>query len=49
MALKAYSLQNQILIELPGGTEYRIERRDGREGALWLVLTDSGYVPDNGG
>jgi hypothetical protein len=48
MAIKAYSLQNQILVELHGETAYRVERRDGCGGA-WHVLTDSGYVPDGAG
>ncbi|MDR1351669.1 MAG: hypothetical protein LBK05_00175 [Treponema sp.] len=46
--IKAYSLQTQVLIELPGSAACRLERRDGCGGA-WLVLTDSGFVPDGGG
>jgi hypothetical protein len=48
--IKAYSHQNQILVELPAG-QYRIERRygcDGNDGP-WNVLTDTGYVPDGDG
>jgi len=43
--LKAHSLQTQILIELSANREYRLERRDGCDG-VWLVFTDSGFVPD---
>jgi hypothetical protein len=45
--IKAYSLQTQILIDLNSGT-FRLERRDGC-GGVWLVLTDSGFVPDGEG
>jgi hypothetical protein len=45
--LKAYSLQTEILLKLPLNETYRIERRNGC-GGDWLVLTDSGYVPDSG-
>jgi hypothetical protein len=49
MVIKAYSLQTKILVELPDRTiSYRLERRNGC-GGPWLVLTDSGYVPDGGG
>jgi hypothetical protein len=45
--IKAYSLQTQILIDLNAGI-CRLERRDGC-GGPWLVLTDSGFVPDGEG
>jgi hypothetical protein len=45
--IKAYSLQIQILLDLNAGI-YRLERRDGCGGS-WLVLTDSGFVPDSEG
>ncbi len=47
MMLKAYSLQSQILIELPRNIQYRLERRNGC-GGEWLVLTDSGFLIDDG-
>jgi len=43
--LKAHSLKNQILVCLPEGSTYRLERRNG-SGGDWLVFTDSGYVSD---
>jgi hypothetical protein len=46
MAIKAHSLQTQILVILPAA-EQRLERRDGQ--GPWLVLTDSGYIPDGDG
>ncbi|MDR0583268.1 MAG: hypothetical protein LBG57_02820 [Treponema sp.] len=46
--MKAYSLQTQILVELPGPIVYRLERRDGCGGA-WLVLTDDGFILDDEG
>ena len=46
--IKAHSLQTEILIELPPGTSYRIERCVGCDGP-WQVLTDSGYVLDGDG
>ena len=49
--IKAYSLQTQILVVLPGNINYRLERKDSRGGkdGHWLVLTDSGYVPGSEG
>jgi hypothetical protein len=49
--IKAYSLQTQILVELPGDIAYCIERKNcvGGIDGEWLVLTDMGYVPDGGG
>jgi hypothetical protein len=47
--IKAYSLQTKVLIQLPDKTiQYRLERRDGC-GGVWLVLTDSGFIPDGEG
>ena len=44
--LRAHSLQTSVLIHFPDNTTiYRLERRDGA-GGDWLVLTDSGFVPD---
>ena len=46
--VKAKSLQIEILIEMPNkAMPYRLERRNGC-GGEWLVLTDSGFVPDGG-
>jgi hypothetical protein len=42
--MRAQSLQTRVLLELPD-TEQRLERSD-TPGGKWLVLTDSGYVPD---
>jgi hypothetical protein len=46
--IKAYSLQTQVLVDLNSSSAFRLERRDGCGGA-WLVLTDSGFVPDGEG
>jgi hypothetical protein len=44
--IKAYSIQTQVLIQFPNkAIQYRLERRAGI-GGDWLVLGDSGFVPD---
>jgi len=42
LKIRAYSLQNQVLLELPL-VEQRLERRDGA-GGDWMVLTSEGFV-----